>query len=213
MNMPSRTKDLCTPGSTGHGVGVVGGVILFLLLSWRPALAQAVLENPQPNSFQSGISLISGWACDAPAVGIGIDDDENLDEDADGIVDADVELLFAGYGTSREDTLGVCGDTDNGFGLLYNWNRLGDGVYYVAAGYSELDSDGNITLTQFASTTVTVTTLGHEFLRGVREKPALRDFHLRETESLFSGQRASRISSSEGLLVQVVVIWVLRRRF
>ena len=29
--------------------------------------------------------------------------------------------------------MGVCGDTDNGFGVLYNWNNLGDGVYTVQA--------------------------------------------------------------------------------
>ena len=28
---------------------------------------------------------------------------------------------------------GACGDTNNGFGLLYNWNRLGDGVHTVTA--------------------------------------------------------------------------------
>ena len=31
--------------------------------------------------------------------------------------------------TRRTDTRGVCGDTNNGFGPLYNWNRLGDGPH------------------------------------------------------------------------------------
>ena len=117
----------------GTSAVVVAGCSLLLFLSCRVASAQAVLENPQPNSFQSGISVISGWACDAIAVVIAIDDDENFDEDADGFADADVELLFPVYGTSRGDTMGVCGDTDNGFGVLYNWNNLGDGVYTVWA--------------------------------------------------------------------------------
>ena len=30
----------------------------------------------------------------------------------------------AAYGTARLDTAGVCGDSDNGFGLLFNWNLL-----------------------------------------------------------------------------------------
>ena len=159
----------------GTGTVVVAGCILFSLLSCRLASAQAVLENPQPNSFQSGISVISGWACDAFVI-IAIDDDGNFDEDADGFADADVELLFPVYGTSRGDTMGVCGDTDNGFGVLYNWNNLGDGVYTVWAAYSELDSDGNYTTTLSAPATVTVTTLGHEFLRGVEKETSFTGF-------------------------------------
>ncbi|MCY4385769.1 MAG: hypothetical protein OXC18_01555, partial [Desulfurellaceae bacterium] len=27
----------------------------------------------------------------------------------------------------------ICGDTDNGFGLLFNWNLLGDGEHTVVA--------------------------------------------------------------------------------
>ena len=34
----------------------------------------------------------------------------------------------ATYGTERLDTVPVCGDTDNGFGLLFNWNNLGGKV-------------------------------------------------------------------------------------
>ena len=170
-----RTKDTDTIWKGYSAVGV-GGIILLLLLSCRLAFAQAVLENPQPNSFQSGISVISGWACDAITVVIAIDDDENFDEDADGFADADVELLFPVYGTSRGDTMGVCGDTDNGFGVLYNWNRLGDGVYTVWAGYVGLDSDGNSTTTLSAPVTVTVTTLGHEFLRGVEREASFTGF-------------------------------------
>ena len=160
----------------GTSAVVVAGCSLLLLLSCRLASAQAVLENPQPNSFQSGVSVISGWACEAIVVVIAIDDDENFDEDADGIADADVELLFPAYGTSRGDTMSVCGDTDNGFGVLYNWNRLGDGVYTVWAGYTGLDSDGNYTTTLSAPATVTVTTLGHEFLRGVEREASFTGF-------------------------------------
>ena len=160
----------------GTSAVVVAGCSLLLFLSCRLASAQAVLENPQPNSFQSGVSVISGWACDALAIVIAIDDDENFDEDADGIADADVELLFPAYGTSREDTMGVCDDTDNGYSALYNWNRLGDGVYTVWAGYTGLDSDGNYTTTLSAPVTVTVTTLGHEFLRGVEKEVSFTGF-------------------------------------
>ena len=46
----------------------------------------AQLENPQPGSFQSGIGLISGWACTANRIDIQIDS---------GIT------LQAAYGTAR----------------------------------------------------------------------------------------------------------------
>ena len=111
----------------GASAVVVAGCILFLLLSCRLASAQTTLENPQPNSFQSGVSVLSGWACDALVVGIAIDDDGHFDENFDGYItledgyyDTDMVLLEAAYGTSRADTMGVCGDTDNGFGVLYN---------------------------------------------------------------------------------------------
>ena len=102
-----------------------------------------MLENPGEESFQSGIGVISGWVCEADRVEI----------ELDGIPQA------AAYGTERLDTQAVCGDTDNGFGLLFNWNLLGDGEHEVVAyrGWGiELDR-----------ATVTVTTLGEEFLREV----------------------------------------------
>ncbi len=63
----------------------------------------------------------------------------------------------AAYGTERGDTAQQCGDTDNGFGLLFNWNLLGDGQHTVTA-----FADG----IRLGQATVTVTTLGEEFLRG-----------------------------------------------
>lgn len=48
-------------------------VALLCLLSPQLGWAQAVLENPQPASFQSGIGLISGWACEATSIEIQFD--------------------------------------------------------------------------------------------------------------------------------------------
>ena len=167
----------------GASVVVVAGCILFFLLSCRVASAQAVLENPSPNSFQSGVSVLSGWACDAFVVGIAIDADGNFDEDADGYIssphtgqsDADV-VLQAAYGTDRADTMGVCGDTDNGYSVLYNWNNLGDGVYTVQAFYWEIGSDGAVIETRSTPVTVTVTTLGQDFLRGAEKEVSFTGF-------------------------------------
>ena len=117
-------------------------VIVFLLsvFSASPVLAQATLENPTPSSFQSGIGVISGWVCDATRIEITFDGGPPVE---------------AAYGTDRIDTQSVCGDTDNGFGLLFNWNRLGDGTHTVRA-----LADG----VEFANVQFRVTTFGEEFL-------------------------------------------------
>ena len=110
------------------------------------------LENPGPNSFQSGIGLISGWVCEANRVEIAL-----------GIGGRQA----AAYGTERTDTLAACGDTDNGFGLLFNWNLLGDGEHEVVAFV-----DG----VELGRATVRVTTLGPEFLRGAEGECVVQDF-------------------------------------
>ncbi len=117
---------------------------------------QAHLENPQPGSFQSGISVISGWVCEADQVVIEF-------ERPGGTVWPEP----AGYGTSRTDTSGKCGDSANGFGLLWNWNKLGPGQHTIRA-----LADGF----EFARSTFTVTTLGKEFPKGLDAEYELEDF-------------------------------------
>ena len=118
---------------------------------------EAWLENPAPGSFQSGLGVISGWVCEAETVEI-VFEPEGTDD----------PLPFeAGSGTERLDTADRCGDTDNGFGLLFNWNLLGDGQHTVRA-YADGD--------EFAHSTVTVTTLGAEIARGLRQTHTIADF-------------------------------------
>ena len=77
------------------------------------ALAQAALENPQPSSFQSGIGIISGWSCTS-GVQVAIDGSP----------------LNVAYGTGRGDVASTCGGNANvGFGLLVNYNTLGNGAH------------------------------------------------------------------------------------
>ena len=123
------------------------------------------LENPGPNSFQSGIGVISGWVCEADEVEIAI-----------GALGRQV----AAYGTERLDTRDACGDTDNGFGLLFNWNLLGEGEHEVVAYVDE---------TELGRAVVRVTTVGdgaeEEFLRDVAGECVVEDFpHLGETVRL-----------------------------
>ncbi len=109
------------------------------------------LENPGPNSFQSGIGVLSGWACEGTEV----------------IIELNGQPQPAAYGTERLDTLAACGDTANGFGLLFNWNLLGEGEHEVVAFV-----DGE----ELGRTTVRVTTLGAEFVRGVTGECTVEDF-------------------------------------
>ena len=122
------------------------------------AQSKGVLENPGPGSYQSGVGVISGWMCEAEKIEIIFDDNET-------------DRWRVGYGTRRTDTQDACGDTNNGFGLLFNWNLLGDGEHTVVAFV-----DGE----EFGRATVTVTTVGEgeekEFLRGVGGTFTLPEF-------------------------------------
>ena len=110
-----------------------------------------MLENPAPASFQSGIGVLSGWVCEAEEV----------------VIEIDEMPLEAAYGTSRADTAAVCGDPDNGFGLLFNWNMLGDGEHTAVAVV-----DG----VELGRATVTVSTLGEEFVQGAAGRCVREDF-------------------------------------
>ena len=132
------------------------------------------LENPGAASFQSGIGVISGWVCDADEVEIVLNG----------------EPQEAAYGTERVDTAGVCGDSDNGFGLLFNWNLLGDGEHEVVALVDGVELD---------RATVTVTTLGAEFLRDVTGTCTAADFPtMDETVTLAWQQTQQNFVIAEG---------------
>ena len=109
------------------------------------------LENPGPNSYQSGIGVLSGWACERTEV----------------VIELNGQPQPAAYGTERLDTLEMCGDTANGFGLLFNWNLLGEGEHEVVAFV-----DGE----ELGRATVRVTTLGAEFVRDVEGECVVEDF-------------------------------------
>ncbi|MCE2485822.1 MAG: hypothetical protein J4F42_09950 [Desulfurellaceae bacterium] len=116
-----------------------------------------VFESPMPNSFQSGLGVISGWVCAADTVEIEINGTTHV----------------AAYGTDRADTEHteageeLCGDRDNGFGLLFNWNLLGNGEHTVVA-----LADG----VELGRATVQVTTLGQEFVENAAGMCTVEDF-------------------------------------
>ena len=149
-----------------------------LVVTFRPGY----LENPGPNSFQSGIGVISGWVCEAEVVEIEI-------ETAAGAV----HRYEAAYGTERGDTARrkdgtpLCGDTDNGFGVLFNWNLLGEGEHTVVALV-----DG----VALGWAVVRVTTVGEgaeeEFLRDVAGECTVADFPMDGQTTTLAWQETSQ---------------------
>ena len=121
------------------------GLLLTPLLAW----SAATLENPTSGAIKSGVGLLSGWVCDANRLEVSFDGGPRL---------------FVPYGSERTDTAytedgtEICGDTDNGFGLLINYSELGDGPHTAT-----LYVDGVLT----TRVNFTVVTLGTNFLRGV----------------------------------------------
>ena len=112
---------------------------------------QAMLERPQPGSYQSGIGGITGWVCEAESV----------------VVEVGDQPVVAGYGFERPDTREACGDTANGFGLTVNWSALGTGEHTV-----RLLVDN----TEWATATFLVTSLGEAFLRGAAGTAVIGNF-------------------------------------
>ena len=141
----------------------IAGAQALYGIATEPEAAIGFLENPRDGSFHSGVSVISGWVCEAETVEIMI-------WSPDG---GPVVVEPAAYPTSRTDTeykpdgTPLCGDTDNGFGLLFNWNGLGDGEYVV-----DVLVDGEL----LDRATLTVTTLDGEFPTGLSGHYVLDDF-------------------------------------
>lgn len=106
------------PGRGARRNAFLAATLLGSLVTVQTAGA-AVLENPADGSFRSGVSVLSGWACDATNVVIELTGTESS------------ETVTANYGTPRADTAtpSACGigNEDNGFGALTNLNRLGTG--------------------------------------------------------------------------------------
>lgn len=132
-------------------------VSLLAAVADATASTRGLLEFPLDGRFAAGIRAFTGWLCDATNVLIRVDGGEPM---------------AAAYGTERNDTESVCGDTDNGVSLLYNFSRDGDGVHTA-----ELIADGAVV----SVSTYTVSTFGVPFLEDAEEKTyVLEDFEGRD---------------------------------
>jgi len=94
------------------------GLSVLLGLGAQLALAQGVLENPAKGTAQSGLGVLSGWHCAANKIELVVDGGDPIP---------------AAYGTPRDDTIGTCGDSNNGFGLLMLYSLFGPGEHEVVA--------------------------------------------------------------------------------
>ena len=116
------------------------------------------LENPGHRSFRSGGGIISGWVCDAETVEVQIGRSR-------------YQMI---YGTDRADTAfapdgtRICGDSDNGFVTLFNFNRLKDGTHTARL---LVDGKQHGRAIEFK-----VTTFGEEFMRGKSGSATAHDF-------------------------------------
>ena len=139
-----------------YGTRLFAGRVLdgdFLFRTYSAASLQGKLESPAAGSNQSGLGVISGWVCDADLIELVIDDRPPK---------------IAAYGTARNDTANVCGDINNGFGLLWNYALFGQGEHRIKA-----YADGVI----FANRTFTVGTVGGAtFLKGASGTYSLEGF-------------------------------------
>ena len=114
-----------------------------ILLSISTAGWAGVIEVPRANSIQSGVSVFSGWKCTATILTVQFDGGQPI---------------VVPYGSERNDTAGLCGDTDNGFALQINYGILSPGVHEAVI----FDNSQ-----EFARVTFVVVSSGVEFLTGV----------------------------------------------
>lgn len=115
--------------------------------------AQGSLENPVAGGTESGIGVISGWHCTA----------SNITATIDG-----ASLGKAGSGTSRGDTTSICGRSDTGFSLLFNYNDLTPGSHTIS-----VYADGQIIETRQFNT---VQSGGSAFATGISKTATVSDF-------------------------------------
>jgi hypothetical protein len=136
-------------------LAILQAVLLLLpaSLSHATAQLQGVFENPVDGAVESGIGVIAGWHCTANQITIAIDG---------------VSIGRAGSGTVRQGTRDICGHTETGFSLLYNWNKLPPGQHTVT-----MYADG----VEFDSKVITTTqSAGAEYVRGLQKTVTVPDF-------------------------------------
>jgi hypothetical protein len=134
--------------ATRRSVVLLGLVAVAALLApnaGRAAPTKGVIETPESVfSVESGIGVVSGWHCTGRVIQVRIDGGP---------------AMTAGSRTPRGDTREVCGRTDTGWSLLFNFNLL-EGQLHEVVAYA----DG----TEFARLRFRTASLGVEYLEAER---------------------------------------------
>ena len=147
-------------------------VLLFttlLLLSPIGVASDGRLENPSEGGDYAGIQLFSGWVCEADVLEVLVDG---------------AQYLTVPYGGDRLDTQTVCGDRNNGFGLLFNMANLGSGEHTVT-----LFADGQ----KIDESTFNVTRLSTgEFAEGLTKCSVVDGFPTDDKEVVLNWSEASQ---------------------
>lgn len=130
--------------------------------------AQSNLERPVNGGSESGLGDVHGWKC----TGI------NLTY----TIDTSAHFPLA-YGIARNDTIGQCGDSNNGFVVQQNWNLIGTGTHTIRV------FDNGV---QFAQATFVVITLGAEFLEGANGQYVLPNFPFSGVDVTIRWQESSQ---------------------
>ena len=90
------------------------------------------LGIPAPGSTVNGIGLISGWSCLGGELKAEIIDAGEV-----------VDTVVLNHGSSRTDTEGVCGDSNNGFSATVNWNHYAAGEKTVRLFHNGEEADSH----------------------------------------------------------------------
>lgn len=149
-----------TPKSKQQGRGIMRlNKFLFLVSCVAAGSAQAlpteVLGTPPDGSTVSGISVISGYHCTSKDIEVFIDG---------------VSKGKAGAGNRLLGTQDVCGHTETGYSLLFNFGNLADGQHTIS-----VTADG--ATAPFATNTITtVKSGGVAWLAGASKETKVPDF-------------------------------------
>lgn len=136
----------------------IGSWLVPLALLAGGASAQStvgVVGTPPHGSTVSGVSAVSGYHCTSKDIEVFIDGQS---------------VGKAGSGTQLLGTLDVCGRTDTGYSLLFNFSNLDNGVHNIT-----VTADGVPLAT---NTVTTVKSGGVQWLTGASKQIKVSDFPL-----------------------------------
>lgn len=143
----------CTPSGPLCSAAVTTDTSVIATFAAAPSAGTGVLGTPVDLTTVSGVGVISGYHCSS--------------KDIDVYVDGQWAGK-AGAGTRLLGTQAVCGRTDTGYSILYNFNNLSEGLHVVTASADGVPLDSHVVQT--------VRSGGQPWLTGVSRTVTVPDF-------------------------------------